>query len=188
VGPLRFALFSAFAAVACGPSFQAVYEGDVRFEHCYALDDSSASLDAKKECWRGWLRSYTYGQSRDRVEYAGTRFSQLSLGPTLPSEEARDARPRRRASTTAPVPTNAFAPPPNLAASASAPAAAAPEPPVTSRAPMVDCSNACAQHWFGCRSGCNGPTCDACDRTYRTCVPACFRDEPTSANPPHDAQ
>ncbi|MDP9000951.1 MAG: hypothetical protein M3O46_12655 [Myxococcota bacterium] len=180
------------AVLGCGPSFQAVYEGDVRFEHCYALDDSAASMDAKKECWRAWLRNYTYGQSRDRVEYAGTRFSQLSLGPSLPSEEARDARPHRRASSVAtPVPTSAFAPPPNLAASASATVLASAQPPprdVAMGAPGADCSNACSQRWTACRAGCSGATCDPCDRTYRACVPACFIDEPTSGHaPPHSA-
>ena len=30
------------SALACGPSFQAIYEGNSRFEHCYALDESPA--------------------------------------------------------------------------------------------------------------------------------------------------
>ena len=85
------------AAVACGPSFQAVYEGDVRFEHCYALDQGPASADVKKECWQGWLHDYTYGQSRDRVEYAGTRFSELSLDPSLPTEDREVKRPHMHA-------------------------------------------------------------------------------------------
>ena len=97
--------------LACGPSFQAVYECDVHFEHCYALDESGASVDQKKECWRDWLHGYTYGQSRDRVEYGGTRYSELSLDPTLPSEDQPSARAKHIVA--APVPTNAFAPPPN---------------------------------------------------------------------------
>jgi hypothetical protein len=99
--------------VACGPSFQAVYECDVHFEHCYALDESGASVDAKKECWRDWLHGYTYGQSRDRVEYGGTRYSELSLDPTLPSEDTSSPT-RAKHIVAAPVPTNAFAPPPNI--------------------------------------------------------------------------
>jgi hypothetical protein len=207
VGPLRFAYFLAFGAVACGPSFQAVYECDVHFEHCYALDEGPASPESKEECWRAWLRGYTYGQSRDRVEYAAARFSQLSLGPTLPSEETRDARPRRRAPTVgAPVPTNAFAPPPHLAvassvsASASVSPGAETHPPIREavlRAPSADCSETCAQHWTACRDACEASAtaqrrtqepkngaCEQCDRTYRTCVPACFRDEPASPHPP----
>src|SRR5580704_16522387 len=76
-------------SAACGPSFQAVYECDVHFEHCYALDQGGATVEAQKECWRDWLHGYTYGQSRDRVEYGGTRLSYLSLDPTLPSEDVR---------------------------------------------------------------------------------------------------
>src|SRR5580704_8341709 len=114
-------LLASLAGVACWPSFQAVYEGVLHFEHCYALDQMNVGDEAKKDCWREWLRGYTYGQSNDRVEYAATRFSELSLDPTLPSEDTRDAgprRPRRPESTVAaPMPTNAFAPPPNMSAS-----------------------------------------------------------------------
>jgi hypothetical protein len=52
----RLATGLALAGLAgCGPSFQAVYDGDVRFEHCYALDESpNAPMAAKKDCWRDW--------------------------------------------------------------------------------------------------------------------------------------
>jgi hypothetical protein len=166
---------------ACGPSFQTVYEGDVRFEHCYALDETGAPPETKKDCWRRWLRGYTNGQSWDRVEYAATRFSQLSLGPTLPSEESRDARPGRRAPTVAaPVPTNAFAPPPNVASSTPVTASAAPSVLFregSARAPRSDCCDGCAEHWSTCRGSCQGAACDACDASYRACMPACFREE-----------
>src|SRR5208283_5675154 len=149
------------------------------FEHCYAIDESAASPEAKKECWRGWLRGYTYGQSSDRVQYAATRFSQLSLGPTLPSEESRDARPPRREPTVAaPLPTSAFAPPPILAASGT-PTAHAGSPARQAQAPGADCSEVCSQHWTACREGCDPPpagppgrACEECDRGYRSCVPA----------------
>src|SRR5579863_8794084 len=99
LGGSALLLLGAAAPVAsvagCGPSFQAVYEGERNFEHCYALDQTQASVEAKKNCWREWLRDYTYGQSNDRVEYAATRFSQLSLDPTLPSEDVVDGGSRR---------------------------------------------------------------------------------------------
>lgn len=178
------ALALGLGAFACGPSFQAVYEGDVRFEHCYALDGTDASAEAKKECWRRWLHGYTNGQSMDRVEYAATRFSQLSLGPTLPSEESQEARPRRRSATVAaPVPTSAFAPPPNLASSAPAGVSTAPNALGREggmRAPASDCCDGCAQHWSACRGMCQGAACDACDTSYRTCVLACFHEDPTA--------
>src|SRR4051812_49840524 len=70
----------ALALVAgCGPSFQAIYEGDARFEHCYALDDApNAPMKDKTSCWRDWTQHYTYGQTRDRVEYAKARARALT--------------------------------------------------------------------------------------------------------------
>jgi hypothetical protein len=179
VGRLRSLFLVSTGLVACGPSFQAVYECDVHFEHCYALDESTVSPDAKKECWRDWLHGYTYGQSRDRVEYGGTRYSQLSLDPTLPSEDVSSTQAKR--TVAAPVPTSAFAPPPNVSnasndgrdghdghASAQAVAIAA---------PGAECGDACAQRWTACRSTCKDGACDSCDQTYRGCMPTCFRPE-----------
>lgn len=196
------------AMAGCGPSFQAVYEGDVRFEHCYALDQSAVVPDYKKECWREWLHGYTYGQSSDRIEYAAARFSELSLDPTLPSVDT-GARPTKRSRTAAPMPTSAFAPPPNVAGEGPTPAplpSQAPQPPqppqpplapsgpaalpiaststgpaphvvqAAAHAPGEECTVACADRWNGCRRGCAGGACDACDRAYRACVPGCFQD------------
>lgn len=175
--------------LACGPSFQAVYECDVRFEHCYALDQGSASNDVKKECWREWLHAYTYGQSRDRVEYAAQRFSELSIGSTLPSIDVPEHDPdRAKRASAGPLPTSAFVPPPNVAErapSAESSSPTAPAPPasaaVSSRtaagegAPGAACESRCLERWNGCKDGCKGPTCEHCDRAYRACVPACFR-------------
>jgi hypothetical protein len=183
-GEWTLAVAFCLGAAACGPSFQTVYEGDVRFEHCYALDETGSPLETKKECWRRWLHGYTNGQSWDRVEYAATRFSQLSLGPTLPSEESSEARPGRRPQTVAaPVPTNAFAPPPNLASSAPPAVSAAPSVLVREggpRAPAADCCDGCGEEWSTCRGRCQGPACDACDVSYRSCMPACFRKDPSA--------
>jgi len=191
VARTRTLLFLSLSAlgtvVGCGPSFQAVYECDVRFEHCYAFDQGSSTVDAKKDCWRDWLHTYTYGQSSDRVEYAATRFSELSLDPTLPTLDT-GTRPKRGRSAAAPMPTSAFAPPPNVAErSGGAPAPpSAPEPlvaakalpplPVAARAPGEACTTGCTERWSSCRGDCKDGACDACDRTYRTCVPACFTD------------
>jgi hypothetical protein len=169
-------LVVASALVACGPSFQATYECDVHFEHCYALDQSGASVDAKKECWRDWLHGYTYGESRDRVEYGGTRYSQLSLDPTLPSEDISASRSKH--TVAAPVPTNAFAPPPNIIDGHAAAVASAQG---TARAPGAECSDTCAQRWSTCRQGCKETGCDTCDQSYRSCMPTCFREDVGSA-------
>jgi hypothetical protein len=189
-----FGATGAGATTGCGPSYQAVYECDVNFEHCYALDEGSGSRDTAhaKACWREWLHSYTYGQSADRIEYAGARFSELSLDPTLPNEDTA-IRPKRNRGMVAPLPTSAFAPPPNLGAdhgdgpatppSPSTPPptyAAASGPPrpvvVAPQAPGEQCTSACAERWNGCRKGCADGVCDGCDRAYKSCVPGCFSD------------
>jgi hypothetical protein len=185
VGGPRLLLSAATGVLvlACGPSFQAVYECDVRFEHCYALDqEDMASADAKKACWRDWLHGYTYGQPRDRVEYAATRFSELSLDPTLPKVETE--APKRVHAMAVPAPTNAFAPPPNVAergpagegsASPAAPAkSATPAAATAAHAPGEECAESCASYWNACHKTCKDGACDACDRAYRLCVPACF--------------
>ncbi len=183
----------------CGPSFQAVYEGERNFEHCYALDQTPASVEAKKDCWREWLRGYTYGQSNDRVEYAATRFSQLSLDPTLPSEDVSDGGATRRqrkpdsvALAASPAPTSAFAPPPNMSAvdGHDPPAGSGTKEPKepgadggrgahkekASGAPGAECLSTCESRWSGCENGCKDGTCEACDKGYRSCVTGCVHD------------
>src|SRR4051812_3724316 len=77
------------ALAACGPSYQALYEGDARFEHCYALEEASlSSMQQRSDCWRDWMLRYTYGQTRDRVEYASARYRALSRAPQAPTDEA----------------------------------------------------------------------------------------------------
>lgn len=185
MGAPRLFLAAAVAVpvLACGPSFQAVYECDVRFEHCYALDqEPSAAPAAQKACWREWLHGYTYGQPRDRVEYAATRFSELSLDPTLPKVEA-EAPARHVHAMAVPAPTNAFAPPPNVAehgapsgeANSTPPAkSAAPAVAVGAHAPGEECAESCASYWNACHKTCKDGACEACDKAYRLCVPACF--------------
>ncbi len=71
---------------SCGTNMQAVYEGDVRFEHCMALDWRVAPY--RRQCWIEWVAFYTYGQTRDRVLHAQRRIHQIGqspLGPPLPA-------------------------------------------------------------------------------------------------------
>ncbi|MDP9152396.1 MAG: hypothetical protein M3O36_20915 [Myxococcota bacterium] len=178
-------------AVACGPSFQALYECDVRFEHCYAVDQTAATPDAKRGCWREWLHGYTYGQSRDRVEYAAKRFGQLSLdvAPGLAVEPHTVA---------APMPTNAFVPPPNVAEGRVTPESAPYAPPdagtgeapgsklaarPASHAPGAECAEGCAELWSSCHGHCKDQGCELCNGQYRTCVPACFGGEARTSHP-----
>jgi len=108
-----------FALIGCGPSFQALYEGDARFEHCYALEeDGVQSIQKRADCWRDWTDHYTFGQTRDRVQYASMRYRALT-STALPTDEGMMSAAPGEANpggvATALAPTNAFAPPPTTA-------------------------------------------------------------------------
>lgn len=184
-------LLSLALAAGCGPSYQAIYEGDSKFEHCYALDENpNRPMNDKAACWREWQERYTYGQTRDRVEYAAGRFSALSRVPELPTDEAMmqaapGETPGKRSVHAAPIPTNAFAPPPStlspdagktVAPEATRPSVAlslAPEnapvklPPPP---PGADCRDKCATDWRACKD-----TADTCEKGYRKCMHVCFK-------------
>jgi hypothetical protein len=175
-------------AAGCGPSFQAVYEGDVHFEHCYALDeDPNATITKKADCWRDWTKSYTYGQTRDRVEYAVSRRIALSRVPELPTDEAlMNAAPGegiRKTVISAPMPTSAFAPPPNTMPEVTDGGAEGGSrdngrnPPPRLRAPGADCADDCNHAWSSCKGPCKGAECDACDRALRVCMSDCYKDD-----------
>ena len=89
-------------APSCGASIQAVYEGDVRFEHCMALD---ARPDVKptirRACWEEWVEFYTFGQTRDRIDYAHVREKQL--GAASDFDEADWAAPQTGAPPRCPI-------------------------------------------------------------------------------------
>src|SRR5437868_15203061 len=183
--------------IACGPSCQALYEGDARFEHCYALDESgTASMNQKSDCWRDWTLRYTYGQTRDRVEYAAARYRALSRAPEAPTDEAMmEAAPGegRGSSVAAPAPTSAFAPPPKTLSdipdggarpsdlpgyidAAVAPIGPAPELPPP-KPPGSECSDPCSETWAGCKVKCvaDGPkACDACTVAFKKCMKLCY--------------
>jgi hypothetical protein len=184
------------AAVGCGPSFQVVYEGDARFEHCYALDETAqVSMQDKTDCWTTWIRSYTYGQTRNRVDYAATRAQTLRNVPKMPTDEAlmSAADPSEgvpRLSHDEPLTTNAFAPPPKTmndidagAASTQSdtevvqrPTATTPLPigaVVPSTTPREPCTDRCRSEWQGCRASCT-TKCGACDHLYGGCMKRCF--------------
>lgn len=181
-------LGSAFA-VACGPSVQAIHEGDVRFEHCYRLDlDLDIAPTHRELCWKRWLTSYTYGQPRDRLEYARRRARAFATGDvTRPSLEQNSASaPAQRQSLgVVPAPTSLHAPPPPTAAVV-APDAGSPAPAVPPKAapdpdaPHADCSDTCKDDWHSCAAAC-GPDagasagCLRCERDYKACMKRCFR-------------
>jgi hypothetical protein len=168
----------------------AVYEGKVRFEHCYRLDlDTNIAPSHREACWREWTERYTYGQTRDRLDYARRRISTLASGdrrrPQLaPSEETGATAPAE-----APVPTSVHAPPPPLAKpvtpviDAGAEAAPAPSAEVKDAGPAppgADCTPACETAWRACFGRCDPDagrrsTCGACKADYSQCLQRCLK-------------
>jgi hypothetical protein len=161
-------------ALSCGASIQAVYEGDVRFEHCMALDSRpDVKPTIRRACWEEWMRFYTFGQNRDRVEYARLRDQQL--GSASDFEEAPFV-PEKKGPSAVPEPTSALAPPPMmLATDGGAPEAPA-SPSPQDKPPMnADCTTECEQAWNFCKQDCRTPNCEkACQAKYKRCMKRCF--------------
>lgn len=175
---------TALAASSCGPSVQSIYEGDVRFEHCYRLDlDLNIAPTHREACWKQWLAAYTYGQPRDRIEYARRRVRAFASGDvTRPSLDANSetAAQRRQFYLVVPEPTSAHASPPPLATvvpSAMPSAEPAPAPP---RAPSAKCTAACESAWQSCQKVCapdggaSETACKSCEPDYKRCMKRCF--------------
>jgi hypothetical protein len=151
-------------AVACGPSLKAAVESDMRFEHCYRIDDDpSTTLPSKRHCWTEWTARYTRGQARERINYAKSRIKVLdgamAAGPPPVATTAATA-------AACPSPSNPYAPPPAVApksTEAVTPASSA-------------CSDACSKAWKTCSTPCGvGASCVlACDEKFRLCAKACL--------------
>jgi hypothetical protein len=113
---VRFA--AALSLASCSFGYQSLEEGDVRFEHCYRVDDEPrATASEKQACWATWLRNSTYGQTRDRIAYALAReqawratLRGVPMAASVPSAAAT-------AHNGSPQPVNAFAPPPQMLSS-----------------------------------------------------------------------
>ncbi|MBW2457709.1 MAG: hypothetical protein JRI68_24610 [Deltaproteobacteria bacterium] len=145
----------------CGASIQAVYEGDVRFEHCMALDAQPEVKPAiRRACWVEWIHFYTYGQTRDRVGHAQIRIRQLSSvselsDPSL-SHEGPGGEP---VAATQPAP--------------SAPVGTG-RPPGDAPAPGDGCAGECRNEADDCSGECTSPGCRKdCSMGFRSCVRRC---------------
>jgi hypothetical protein len=171
-------------SASCGASIQAVYEGDVRFEHCMALDSRPDVKPASRRiCWDEWRSFYTFGQTRDRIEYAAIRDRQLNSAVDF---DEGDVKVARSSSASDNDPTSALAPPPMLIAVVDAGAAPVPPPaatPVAATAvaevavapPAADCATDCKQTWAFCRDECRTAACDkGCSSKYKRCMKRCF--------------
>lgn len=181
---------------ACGPSFEVLAEGDLRFVHCDRLDlDPKIAPSHRLHCWREWRRMYTYGQTRDRVEYAQRRIAEVVSGDTnppfqLPSGVATNPRHTLRpkldaaaiapAATVAVVPSAAAAPvPASAAASLTAAAGTAEASAKPPSAEELACRGRCEEANAACAPGCETrPTgCKPCERPLEACLGDC-KDNP----------
>jgi hypothetical protein len=169
-------------ATSCGTSIRALYESDVRFEHCMALD---ATPDVKptlpRTCWEEWIRFYQFGQTRDRVAYARQRTA--LLGSASNFEES--VPPALRG--VAPDPTSASAPPPSMLPTADAgvadAAAAQDDDP---RAQYARCAATCDAARDTCTATCRRtPPCEqACGLRAKRCEARCGRPDAGAAVTP----
>lgn len=105
------------AVAACGPSLSNVHEGTVRFEHCNRLDlDQAVQKGECRKCWTSWLNEYTYGQPRDRIDYARRRAKSLANGDERPALKFDERSPEERQFyLVVPGPTSVHTPPPPVA-------------------------------------------------------------------------
>jgi hypothetical protein len=160
--------------VGCGASINAIYEGDVRFERCMALDSRpDVKPTLRSACWEEWMKFYTYGQTRDRVEHAAMRQRQLDQTSDFNEEEWN--RPAQRMAAAVPEPTSVLAPPPMTFPTADAgPSAqlaiASPEQPQSAKL----CATACDDGLSLCKKDCKTRACSrACTTTYTICMKHC---------------
>lgn len=184
-------IVAAFIAGSCGPSFESIHEGNVRFEHCFRLDmDDRIAPSHRLHCWRQWLSTYTYGQTRDRVRYALERVRALHRGDSAPANlmAMADASPEGSAAAAgaAPEPTSPDKAPPAVAPKPEpAPESAEPDAgPVASAAPppKSECAQECSAAWESCAPKCEvdggakpPPACEKCRSDYRRCMQRCYR-------------
>lgn len=157
----------------CGPSVQVLHEGTVRFEHCYRLDlDPRIAPSHRKACWRAWSERYSYGQPRDRLEYARRRIQAIESNEPSPQLELGAAA--ERSSLAEPGgPINVHAPPPRVARPAQGLPVSNAQP--LTEAPGDGCSTTCRQHRTTCLASCaEGAAQCSCEADYRACMVRCF--------------
>lgn len=158
-------------ALGCGPSYEAVYQGNVRFEHCFRLDHDQRIASTHREyCWNQWVQAYTYGQPQDRVDYAKRRIRVLRGEP--PPGSPPQAPPAEQAPQ---EPVAAEVAPIVAAPVTAAPvASAAPSPAV--ELPGDSCALGCREALGRCRKGCQTAPkgCVPCEPEYNACMRQCF--------------
>ncbi len=176
------------ACWACGASVQAVQEGTLRFEHCYRLDlNTETATTHRRTCWQEWVTAYTYGQSRDRIEYARRRIRSLAVGdpsrPTLHVEAARKPE-QRQFYLSVPTAGSLHSPPAPIATRTYVPPDAGHRPQLTTD----DCAHSCQATLQSCRAPCAAndaaaagaaahvaDACSGCEADYKRCMVRCYQ-------------
>lgn len=75
---LAWVALGCWGIAACGPSFDALQQPDIRFEHCNRLDlETGVANEKRRQCWSEWKRAYAATQTKDRVQYAEARLQDL---------------------------------------------------------------------------------------------------------------
>jgi hypothetical protein len=153
-------------AAGCGPSLTTIHEGTLRFEHCYRIDlEPDAKAPQQQACWSRWLGQYTYGQSRDRIDYARRRLSALNEtkgpGPELRLTGERRAE-ERQFYVVAPAPEDLHGPPPPVATALPATLGAGDATPMAGAdnakdPPASPCAKSCGSAWSSCEANCGAP-------------------------------
>ena len=188
---------AALLSSSCGPSVQSIYEGKVRFEHCYRLDlDLEIVPTHRRHCWEQWLEAYRYGQPRDRVEYARRRLRLFATGDfERPLLHIETGKPKLGAGASGGTgvpeqtvipgtePTSTRSPPPSIIPGVGV------EPPGPAPsalpAPGAECANDCLGTRLTCQEKTcpnagaaggttGGPACPICDADYKRCMRRCF--------------
>jgi hypothetical protein len=163
----------ALLLASCGASTRAVYQSDVRFERCHAAElDPAVTLQAKYDCWEGWLDRYAEGQPPHRILYARERMVALAYGEPLEGLPA-DATPPEASVAEAPAAEVSGA----VAGDegSSAPRGDAPRRPRYRGDPT--CDPVCGPPWQRCIARCTEgrvACVEACESEYRACMRGCF--------------
>lgn len=147
------------------------YESDVRFEHCMALDTrADIKPTIRRSCWEEWLKFYTFGQTRDRIDHAQKRDAQLASASDF--DEPDWTPPQGNGLSRVSDPISAIAPPPILfVTDAGLPDAS---PSLREGATFTPCAADCQQTLEACRKDCKTAPCTkACGARYKHCSKRC---------------
>jgi hypothetical protein len=156
----------------------------------------------ERRCWDTWLKDFTYGQPRDRIDYARRRGRALANGnDARPALKFGERSPEERQFyLVVPGPTSVHAPPPPIATVWQGADAGTLAKSPTDVPPAESCAEACRSTWQACNGKCgNGSSraakgtngggarksivggsgqgadaCTKCGGEYSVCMKRCF--------------